>query len=147
MTYSAAGYVIGYLIAMMFPIQSPWFSMAGMWHGELHGGPFTATINFIEHLGRVRGAAFPSEHVAGSVAALWGAWKNRRWLFWTLLPLVICMCFSTIWGRYHYVADVFAGIATGTLGYVVGGWLVRRKADERRTKWEIVSQEAQSFGD
>jgi hypothetical protein len=47
MTYSAAGYVIGYLIAMMFPIQSPWFSMAGMWHGELHGGPFTATINFI----------------------------------------------------------------------------------------------------
>jgi membrane-associated phospholipid phosphatase len=57
------------------------------------------------------------------------------------------MCFSTIWGRYHYVADVFAGIATGALGYVVGGWLVRRKADERRTKWEIVSQEAQSFGD
>jgi membrane-associated phospholipid phosphatase len=147
MTYSAAGYVMGYLIAMMFPIQSPWFSMAGMWRGELHGGPFTATICFIEHFGRVRGAAFPSEHVAGSVAALWGAWKHRRWLFWTLLPLVICMCVSTIWGRYHYVADVFAGIATGTLGYFVGGWLMRRSAAERRTKWGIVSQEAQSFGD
>lgn len=147
MTYSAAGYVVGYLIAMMFPIESPWFSMAGMWHGELHGGPFTATISFIEHFGRVRGAAFPSEHVAGSVAALWGAWRHRRWLFWTLLPLVICMCVSTIWGRYHYVADVFAGIATGTLGYVVGGRLIRRSAVERRTKWEMVSQEAQSFGD
>ena len=147
MTYSAAGYVIGYFIAMVFPIESPWFAMAGMWHGELHGGAFTAAINFIEHFGRVRGAAFPSEHVAGSVAALWGAWKHRRWLFWTLLPLVICMCVSTIWGRYHYVADVFAGIATGTLGFVVGGWLMRLSAAEQGAKWRIAAQEAASFGD
>ena len=130
MTYSMAGYVIGYCIAMLFPIESPWFAMEGMWRGELQGGPFTATINFIEHFGRVRGAAFPSEHVAGSVAALWGAWRHRRWLFWTLMPLVACMCVSTIWGRYHYVADVFAGIATGTLGYVIGSWLVKRKNEK-----------------
>ena len=129
MTYSMAGYVIGYCIAMLFPIESPWFAMAGMWHGDLQGGPFTATINFIEHFGRVRGAAFPSEHVAGSIAALWGAWRHRRWLFWTLLPLVACMCVSTIWGRYHYVADVFAGILTGTLGYVAGSWLMKQKGD------------------
>jgi membrane-associated phospholipid phosphatase len=132
MTYSAAGYVIGYCIAMLFPIESPWFSMAGMWHGDLQGGPFTATITFIEHFGRVRGAAFPSEHVAGSVAALWGAWRHRRWLFWTLLPLAICMCVSTVWGRYHYVADVLGGVVTGTLGYVIGGWLMKRKAGEGR---------------
>ena len=131
MTYSAMGYVIGYCVAMFFPIQSPWFSMAGMWHGELHGGPFTTTINFIEYFGRVRGAAFPSEHVAGSVAALWGAWKHRRWLFWTLLPLMACMCVSTIWGRYHYVADVIAGIATGTLGFLIGGWLFQRTWREK----------------
>ncbi len=130
MTYSACGYAIGYCIAMFFPIESPWFAMAGMWHGDLQGGPFTATINFIEHFGRVRGAAFPSEHVAGSVATLWGAWRHRRWLFWTLLPLAACMCVSTVWGRYHYVADVFAGIATGTMGYLVGNWLIKwRSAD------------------
>jgi membrane-associated phospholipid phosphatase len=129
MTYSAVGYAIGYVIAMFFPIESPWFSMAGAWHGDLHGGAFTATINFIEHFGRVRGAAFPSEHVAGSIAALWGAWRHRRWLFWVLLPLVMCMCASTIWGRYHYIADVFGGLATGTLGYLLGAWIMRyRKA-------------------
>jgi hypothetical protein len=125
MTYSAAGYAMGYLIAIFFPIESPWFAMAGAWHSELHGGAMTATINFIEHFGRVRGAAFPSEHVAGSIAALWGAWRHRRWLFWVLLPLVLCMCASTIWGRYHYVADVFAGLATGTLGFVMGTWMMR----------------------
>jgi membrane-associated phospholipid phosphatase len=134
MTYSAAGYAIGYVIAIFFPIESPWFAMAGSWHSELHGGPFTAVINFIEHYGRVRGAAFPSEHVAGSFAALWGAWRHRRWLFWVMLPLVLCMCASTVWGRYHYVADIFGGMVTGTLGYVIGMCLMRRQAQVYQLK-------------
>jgi len=105
MTYSMAGYSIGYFIAMSF----------------------TATVNFIEHYGRVRGAAFPSEHVAGSIAVLWGAWRFRRWLFWVMAPVVFLMCVSTIWGRYHYIADIFGGIVTGTLGYVIGSWVMKRK--------------------
>jgi membrane-associated phospholipid phosphatase len=127
MTYSAVAYVIGYVIAIFLPVQSPWFAMAGSWQGELHGGPFTAVISFIEHYGRVRGAAFPSEHVAGSFAALWGAWRHRRWLFWVMLPLMLCMCVSTVWGRNHYVADIFGGIVTGTLGYVIGKWLMKKR--------------------
>jgi membrane-associated phospholipid phosphatase len=127
MTYSAVGYAIGYVIAICFPIESPWFAMAGAWHGELRGGAATALITFIEHFGRVRGAAFPSEHVAGSVAALWGAWRHRRWLFWVMLPLVLCMCVSTVWGRYHYVADVLAGAVTGTLGYAIGCWVMKTR--------------------
>ncbi len=126
MTYSMAGYMIGYFIAMFFPIESPWFSMAGWWQGPLHGGPFTAMMSFIEHYGRVRGAAFPSAHVTGATAALWGAWKFRRWLFWGLLPLYVGMCVSTIWGRYHYCADVLGGIVTGTLGYLIGSWIMKR---------------------
>lgn len=127
MTYSMAGYSVGYFIAMFFPIQSPWFSLAGNWRAPLAGGVFTQTINFIEHYGRVRGAAFPSEHVAGSVAVLWGAWRFRRWLFWVLAPAVFFMCVSTIWGRYHYIADVFGGMVTGTLGYLIGEWVMRKK--------------------
>src|ERR1700687_1637796 len=122
MTYSAVAYAIGYVIAILFPIESPWFAMARSWHGELHGGPFTAVVNFIEHYGRVRGAAFPSEHVAGWFAGLWGAWRHRLWLFWVMLPLVLCMCVSTVWGPYHYVADILGGIVTGTLGFVIGEW-------------------------
>lgn len=127
MTYSMAGYMIGYFIAMVFPIESPWFAMAGWWKAPLHGGPFTAMMSFIEHYGRVRGAAFPSAHVTGATAALWAAWKFRRWLFWALLPLYIGMCASTIWGRYHYCADVLAGILTGTIGYFIGTWIMNRR--------------------
>ena len=125
MTYSAVGYVFGYVIAMLFPVQSPWYTLAGMWHGDLTGGPFTALINLIEKCGRVHGAAFPSQHVAGAMAALWGAWRHRRWLFWVFLPLVLLMCVSTVYVRNHYVADVFGGMVTGTLGYVIGGWIMR----------------------
>jgi membrane-associated phospholipid phosphatase len=127
MTYSMAGYMIGYFIAMFFPIESPWFAMAGWWRDSLHGGPFTAMMSFIEHYGRVRGAAFPSAHVTGASAALWGAWKYRRWLFWLLLPLYMSMCFSTVWGRYHYCADVLAGMLTGTIGYLIGTWIMKRR--------------------
>ena len=125
MTYSAAGYVFGYVISMLFPVQSPWFTLAGMWHGELTGGPFTALVNLIEKYGRVHGAAFPSQHVAGAITSLWGAWRHRRWLFWIFLPFVACMCVSTVYVRNHYVADVLGGMVTGTLGYFVGCWVMR----------------------
>jgi membrane-associated phospholipid phosphatase len=127
MAYSVVGYSIGYFIAMFFPIESPWFAMAGWWRGPLSGGPFTALMAFIEHYGRVRGAAFPSAHVTGATAALWAAWKFRRWLFWCLLPFYLGMCFSVIWGRYHYCADVIAGILTGTLGFLIGSWIMQRR--------------------
>jgi len=127
MTYSAVGYVFGYVISIFFPVESPWFTFAGMWHGNLTGGPFTALINLIEKCGRVHGAAFPSQHVAGAVAALWGAWRHRRWLFWIFLPGVLCMCVSTVYLRNHYVADVLGGMVTGTLGYVIGRWMMRRE--------------------
>ena len=123
-TYSAVGYSLGYVIAILFPVQSPWFALAGMWHGDLVGGPFTAVISFIEKCGRVHGAAFPSQHVAGAMAALWGAWRHQRWLFWVFLPFVVCMCASTVYVRNHYVADVLAGLVTGTLGYFIGRWLL-----------------------
>jgi len=139
MTYSVIGYAFGYVIAIFFPVQSPWFTLAGQWHGELVGGPFTALINLIEKYGRVHGAAFPSQHVAGAMAALWGAWRHRRWLFWIFLPPVVCMCVSTVYVRNHYVADVLGGLVTGTLGYVMGCWVTKTRdsvTTARRTNRE-----------
>ena len=128
MTYSAVGYAIGYVIAICFPIESPWFSMAGMWHGELHGGAVHFRDQFHRALwARARGGVSFRSMWLERWRRLWGAWRHRRWLFWVMLPLVACMCVSTIWGRYHYVADVFGGMITGTLGYVIGKWLMERR--------------------
>jgi membrane-associated phospholipid phosphatase len=125
MTSSMAAYAVGYIVSIFFPIESPWFALASLQHGELSGGSFTALINFIEGLGRVRGAAFPSAHVSGSTVALLGAWRYHRKLFWWLLPFYLGMLFSTVYGRYHYVADVLAGIVVGCAGFWAGHSLMR----------------------
>ena len=53
------------------------------------GGAFTATIELIEHFGRVHGAAFPSAHVAGSTVAILAARRYKPWLFWLCLPFFV----------------------------------------------------------
>jgi membrane-associated phospholipid phosphatase len=121
---AAANFSI-YAVAVMIPIESPHYSLPALESKPLAGGAFTATINFIERFGRVHGGAFPSAHVAGSMVALLGAWRYRRWLFWVCLPFFISLCVATVYGRYHYVADVFAGIAIGAAGFAVGTQLMK----------------------
>jgi membrane-associated phospholipid phosphatase len=125
MTSSIAAYAIGYVVAIFFPIESPYYAQGWMNSPALSGGPATALINFIEHFGRVHGGAFPSAHVSGSFVALLGAWRYRRRMFWIFLPLFFAMCVATVYGRYHYIADVFAGLLAGALGFCGGHWLMK----------------------
>lgn len=115
-----------YAIAMLFPVESPYHSLAWLQTKELTGGAVTALMNFIERFGRVHGAAFPSAHVAGSMVAILASWRYRRWLFWVCLPFFLCMCVATVYGRYHYVADVIGGVVVGTIGFLAGTELMRR---------------------
>ena len=127
MTATAIAHYSVYIVAVLFPIESPYFSLASLQLAPLTGGPFTATIELIEHFGRVHGAAFPSAHVAGSMVAILAARRYRPWLFWIGLPFFVAMCVATVYGRYHYVADVIAGIAVGAIGWAAGErWLQRR---------------------
>lgn len=124
-TATAAAYYIGYAVSILFPIEGPYHTLAGLQHGELDGGAFTAAINWIESFGRVHGAAFPSAHVSGSFVMMLGAWKygstslttGRRWLFWLFLPFFLLMLVATVYGRYHYVVDVLAGLLVGAVGF------------------------------
>jgi len=36
------------------------------------------------------------------------------------------MCVATVYGRYHYVADVLAGLLTGAWGFYAGHGLISR---------------------
>ena len=120
MTSTAIAHYTVYVIAILFPIESPHFALASLHQNSLAGGYCTAMINFIERFGRVHGAAFPSAHVAGSMVAIVASWRYRRWLFWLCLPFFASMCVATVYGRYHYVADVFAGLILGWLAFETG---------------------------
>jgi len=127
MASTAVAHYSVYVIAVLLPVESPYYSLASLKLGPLPGGYCTALIDLIERFGRVHGAAFPSAHVAGSMVAILASWRYRRWLFWICLPFFASMCVATVYGRYHYVADVFAGLAVGTAGFVAGEWLMRRR--------------------
>jgi membrane-associated phospholipid phosphatase len=133
-----------YIIAILFPIESPYYSLAALHMNRLPGDYCTALIELIERFARVHGAAFPSAHVAGSMVALLAAWRYRRWLFWVCLPFFASMCVATVYGRYHYVADVFAGLIVGGLGFALGTRLERRNA---RTEINEMSAECILQGD
>jgi membrane-associated phospholipid phosphatase len=127
MVSTAIAHYSVYVLAVLLPVESPYYSLASLQTESLPGGGPTALIEFIERFGRVHGAAFPSAHVAGSMVAICASWRYRRWLFWICLPFFVIMCVATVYGRYHYIADVLAGIAVGSFGFPAGDWLMRRK--------------------
>jgi len=127
MASTAVAHYSVYVMAVLLPVESPYYSLAGLQTNTLAGGYCTAVIDLIERFARVHGAAFPSAHVAGSMVAILASWRYRRWLFWVCLPFFASMCISTVYGRYHYMADVLAGIAVGTIGFSVGTWLTQRR--------------------
>jgi membrane-associated phospholipid phosphatase len=126
MVSTAIAHYSVYLLSVLLPVESPYYSLAALNWQPLAGGYPTALIGFIERFARVRGAAFPSAHVAGSLVALVACWRYRRWLFWVCLPFFVSMSIATVYGRYHYVADVLAGLVVGAVGSTVGDWLVRQ---------------------
>jgi membrane-associated phospholipid phosphatase len=141
MVSTAIAHYSVYVIAILLPVESPYYSLASLQSKPLTGGYCTALIDFIEHFGRVHGAAFPSAHVAGSMVAIVAAWRYRRWLFWVCLPFFASMCVATVYGRYHYVADVLAGLAVGVIGFLAGEKLMKSKgALPRDENWPPAPQ-------
>jgi membrane-associated phospholipid phosphatase len=127
MVSTAIAHYSVYVISILIPVESPYYSLAAFNTKALPGSYCTALVDLIERFGRVHGAAFPSAHVAGSMVAILAAWRYRRWLFWVCLPFFTSMCAATVYGRYHYVADVLAGLAVGTAGFIIGQRLMGRR--------------------
>jgi len=126
---TCAAYYLCYVIFVLFPVESPYHTLRHLQQVELAGGPFTAFINLIEKHGRVHGGAFPSAHVAGSMVALISAWRFARRAGYWLTPLVLSVCVATVYGRYHYVSDVFAGILVAVIGCWLGGKITSMKTE------------------
>jgi membrane-associated phospholipid phosphatase len=72
------------------------------------------------------GAAFPSSHVAVALCTVWFSYRYLRRIRHVHLVDVVLLCIATIYCRYHYVIDVFAGIATAAVLVPLGSWLYFR---------------------
>lgn len=72
------------------------------------------------------GAAFPSSHVAIALTTLYFSFLYLPRLRWVHLVLACLLCIATVYGRYHYVVDVPAGMLMAGLLIPVANRLYRR---------------------
>ena len=127
---TAIAYCLGYMIALLWPMEGPYHTLGHLQQvQQLDGYIFTAVMNVVQGVGRVHGAAFPSLHVAGATVAVLAAWRFRPWLFWIFLPLYLAMLVATVYGRYHYFADLPAGFVIGALGFAIASRIVGRERE------------------
>jgi membrane-associated phospholipid phosphatase len=105
----ATCFLVSYLGYWLWPTLPPYRFLphaeapAGAWIGAwLHGALDAAELH--------RWDCFPSGHTMLSVVSVVLAWRWARAWFAVLLPIVVLLVISTIALRYHYVADVAAGL-------------------------------------
>jgi membrane-associated phospholipid phosphatase len=103
-------FYICYIGFVLFPVQGPRYEFSGFYTVNLDGYFFTRLQDFIMAKGSTHGGCMPSSHVAASCMAWRVINRHFKKMSYFLLPLVILLCFSTVYHRYHYFSDVVAGL-------------------------------------
>ncbi|GMR23478.1 MAG: hypothetical protein BMS9Abin37_1911 [Acidobacteriota bacterium] len=118
-------FATSYVFYILFPVDSP-FYLSEPLRDPLSGSFFHELVHALSSRGGARGGAFPSSHVSISTVILLVTLKYQpRWFYW-LVPIYLGLVFATVYGRFHYALDVFAGWA---LAFAVVGlyWISVRK--------------------
>lgn len=95
-------------------------------------GPFFKVMRVIYHNLEAPGAAFPSSHVAIAIVTVWFSFQYLPRIRYLHLVVVVLLCISTVYCRYHYVVDVLAGMATAAILLPLGNWLFFRFSNPDR---------------
>ncbi|MGH7581882.1 MAG: phosphatase PAP2 family protein [Gemmatimonadales bacterium] len=112
-----ATYLVCYVFYLFLPVAGPYYAFTRP------TGPFVDNIP--AHLvyavlrgGSSFGAAFPSSHVAATVAATIGGWRASRRLGVILAVPTAFLTVAVVYCQMHYAVDAISGVV---LGVVVAG--------------------------
>jgi membrane-associated phospholipid phosphatase len=136
---SAVAYYLSYLGFIVFPVEGPRFALAGSHQVAINGGFFTSLAQGLIDMAGIQGAAMPSSHVAVALVVLVYARRHHRLLYWVLSPLVVSLFVATVYGRFHYVSDVAAGILVGGASILACDMIIGKK--EAAPKEEVFKKE------
>jgi membrane-associated phospholipid phosphatase len=125
---SAVAYYISYLCFVLLPVEGPRFALAEAYQIEMNGGFFTRLAHGLVEKAGIQGAAMPSSHVAVALVVLVYARRHHRTLYYVLFPLVASLLISTVYGRFHYVSDVAAGLVVGVASILICDMLLGTRA-------------------
>jgi len=106
------GYYVSFVGYILFPAIGPRFTLTSLYSVPLDGSWITDfvrdTLNALEHNKR---DCMPSGHTQIVLMVLSLTYRYERFLFYLFFPIVCGLILSTVYLRYHYVIDLFAGAA------------------------------------
>jgi membrane-associated phospholipid phosphatase len=128
-------YLVGTLTAYglfpFFPSQPPRIVFPGTDLPTLHTIIRTWNLAILD-AATIHVGVFPSAHVSSAFAAGWGmflVFSKRHRFGWILTIYAASVSFATIYGRYHYTADVVAGFAISLIAAIVALLMQRARPD------------------
>jgi membrane-associated phospholipid phosphatase len=133
-----------YILYLIFPANGPRFHLHEFYSitkdlpGIFLTEPLRSFLNFGESIPNgvtnpqdyVQRDAMPSLHTSVALLIAYLSWRFKSKSFYLYLPYSILLMISTIYLRYHYVVDIFAGIIV-TFGVIIfcGMYYKRREAN------------------
>jgi len=134
----AFGYYLSFVGYILFPAIGPRFTLTHLQTVPLEGSFLTDLVrdglNALEHNKR---DCMPSGHTQIVLMLLYLAHRHERPLFSIFLPVICALILSTVYLRYHYIIDLFAGAAMAVVCIIIG---------PRLYVWWNRSYQAQSEG-
>jgi membrane-associated phospholipid phosphatase len=104
-------FVCCYAVFVCFPVQGPWFQWPAP---PVPAGPVRHAVERLLHAGSSRGTAFPSSHVAVSVAQTLVTLRHARWAGAACAVCTVALALGAMYGGLHYGIDVVVGAVVGT---------------------------------
>jgi membrane-associated phospholipid phosphatase len=105
------GFLASYVGYFLIPVRGPRFFLAHLQHIDLHGvWLFDPMQRMLDHMESAHYDCFPSGHTEMTLVAWWSSRRVSRGLFGAFWVYAILIVSATVYLRYHYTVDVFAGI-------------------------------------
>lgn len=105
------GFYLSYIGYFLVPAIGPRFTLDHLQTFPVTGLWLTDSIRHtLDTLENIQRDAFPSGHTEMTVLTMYYAYFYSKKYFYVLLIIGTSLIFSTVYLRYHYVVDVFAGI-------------------------------------
>jgi len=129
---SAVAFYISFLGFILFPVAGPKYALMDLHNLKLEGAFFTPLAQGLIKVAGIHGGAMPSSHVAVALVVLIYARRHYRLLYYILSLPILSLFVSTVYGRFHYVSDVVAGLLVGWGSILLCDKIIKRSGTNSR---------------
>ena len=114
---ASLGFLVSYAGYYLVPVEGPRFFMPGT--SPLTGLWLFAPLRFVVDSASSHYDCFPSGHIELTILAWWSSRQISPVLSAAYAVFLLCMVVATVYLRYHYTIDLFAGILTAAAVLIV----------------------------